>query len=107
MIMPVQIRVLEPAVYIYCQNPLVEDLGPLKHLMLWGGQIRHTENLGRESHAFLLHIIQHYHKLPSLVLFSQDEPEERTMRLRIEVSFPIQISTCTMLICASPCKALT
>lgn len=87
MIMPVQIRVLEPAVYIYCQNPLVEDLGPLKHLMLWGGQIRHTENLGRESHAFLLHIIQHYYKLPSLVLFSQDEPEERTMRLRIEVSF--------------------
>ena len=47
--------------------------------------MKHTDNLGRESHAFLLHILQHYHELPNLVLFSQDEPEERLMRMRIEV----------------------
>lgn len=80
-----QIRTLEPAVYIYCQNPLIEDFTPLQPLFLWGGEIKHTENLGRESHAFLLYILQHYQELPNLVLFSQDAPEEHLMRMRIEV----------------------
>ena len=83
--LPVQIQALEPAVYIYCQNPLTEDSTPLQPLLMWGGEIKRTENLGRESHAFLLHILQHYHALPDLVLFSQDEPEEHLMRMRIEV----------------------
>ncbi len=86
MLVTLQIRVMEPAVYIYCQNPLLDDLEPLAHLLIWGGQIKHTENLGRESHAFLLHILQFYYELPPLILFSQDMPEADLMKSRIEAS---------------------
>ena len=82
---PLQIKARKPHVYIYCQNPLIEDLSPLQPLLKWGGELKHVENLGRESHAFLLYILQYYHELPGLVLFSQDKPEEAQMRSRIEV----------------------
>lgn len=81
-----QIKALEPSVYIYCQNPLIVDLSILEPLQVWGGETRHVENLGRESHAFLLHILHYYHELPEVVLFSQDIPDEGLMEKRIEVS---------------------
>lgn len=60
----------------------VEEIQPL---LRYGGEIVHLENVGRESHSFLQHIIGHYNDLADYTLFSQDIPEAILIE-RFEVS---------------------
>lgn len=79
-----QVKELEPAVYIYCQNPNITDLSMFAPLLRYGGRIDHLDNLGRESHAYLVHITRYYDQLPEHVLFSQDIPVDTKLWHRFQ-----------------------
>lgn len=83
-----QVRALEPEVYVYCQNPEIQDLSALQPLLRYGGHLEHLDNLGRETHAFLTHIIKYYDQLQDHVMFSQDIPVDTKMWHRFQVRTP-------------------
>ena len=74
--------------YVYCQNADLDlNLDGFAPLMQHGEQVTHIDNVGRESHAYLEHIIRHYHDLPMHVIFSQSMVHmDREMIARIEVT---------------------
>ena len=80
-----QVKELRPSVYVYCQNPEITDLSPLEPLLKYGGELVHLDNLGRESHAYLTHILKYYNELPKHVLFSQDIPVDEKLWHRFQV----------------------
>jgi hypothetical protein len=84
-----QVEALEPYMWVYCQNGAMEDhlqLLPLIEMSRSGGTIVQLANVGRESHAYLQHITQHYHELAQHTLFSQDLPDPGFHFPRFEVA---------------------
>lgn len=64
------VQALSPYVFLYCQNEAVSDED-----LEWfaaRGEVRHLANVGRESHAYIWHIIRNYGDLASHTLFHQD-----------------------------------
>lgn len=47
----------------------------------------HLDNVGREGHAYLQHILRHWEDLADHTLFTQDIPDARLMPLRFEKLF--------------------
>jgi len=83
-----QVEAMEPYVWVYCQNRDMEahsQLQPLTEISRSGGTIVQLDNVGRESHAYLQHITQHYHELAEHTLFSQDLPDPAFLPRRFEV----------------------
>jgi len=86
----VQVRALQPSVYIYCKNDQLDFIRTsqiLEPLLEFGGEVQQSHNLGRESYNYLHHIIHFYDRLPYYVLFSQAQPEdEPLMIIRMQVA---------------------
>ena len=80
-----QIRRLQPAVYIYCKDLSAELSNTLEPLMRWGGELRHIGVPGPEGLTFLLHILRHYRNLPDRLLLSQKIPEDGQVMKHFEV----------------------
>lgn len=74
-VLRLQVERLEPGVFLYCQNDGVTDDAAVQPLFAFGGGITHLNNVGRESHAYLHHILAHWNDLADHTLFSQDLPE--------------------------------
>ena len=79
-----QVQQWQPYVFIYCQNEEMVDTSELAPLLKYGGEVVHLKNIGRESHSFLTHIIDHHNDLADYTLFSQDIPDFRVVE-RFEV----------------------
>lgn len=63
---------LQPYVFIYCKsNSSLEDFGWMQDF----GELHTLENVGRESHSYLWHILQHRHDLADHTLFNQAMPD--------------------------------
>lgn len=89
-----KVEALEPYMWVYCQNGAMEDhlqLLPLIEMSRSGGTIVQLANVGRESHAYLQHITQHYHELAQHTLFSQDLPDPGFHFPRFENMFHARI----------------
>jgi hypothetical protein len=99
------VKELEPAVYIYCQNPNITDLSMFAPLLRYGGRIDHLDNLGRESHAYLVHITRYYDQLPEHVLFSQDIPVDTKLWHRFQNMFEPKVGFLPLAIVGhQPCE---
>ena len=84
-----QVVALRPYVWLYCQNSEWQDharLLPLTEHSRFGGRLVRLENVGRESHAYLVHITHHYGELAQHTLFSQDMPNFETLPRRFQVT---------------------
>ena len=68
-----QVQEMKPYVYLYCQNEEYDmNEETFQAMLQLGGQVIHAPNVGRESHGFLRHIIDHYDDLAQHTLFAQD-----------------------------------
>ena len=69
------VQVLSPYVFLYCQNADVtdDDLGWFADR----GEVQHLENIGRESHVYLWHLVSNYGDVALHTLFHQDLPDNR------------------------------
>ena len=93
---------LRPYVWLYCQNTEWQDhaqLLPLTEHSRFGGRLVKLENLGRESHAYLVHITSHYNQLAKHTLFSQDIPNFDTLPRRFQVTC-LAACRCLVIACA-------
>lgn len=64
------IQALSPYIFLYCQNQ-----ASIEHDLAWfadRGEVIHIPNLGRESHAYLWHIVNNYGNLALHTVFHQD-----------------------------------
>ena len=80
---------LRPYVWLYCQNSEWKNhtlLLPLTQHSRFGGRLVMLENVGRESHAYLVHITDHYDELAQHTLFSQDMPNFDFLPRRFQVT---------------------
>ena len=87
--MSLQVQALKPYVYIYCQNEefdMTEET--FKPILQLGGEVIHTSNIGRESHAYLEHIVNHFNDLANHTLFAQDIADVE-LPGRFDVSFAV------------------
>ena len=64
------VQALSPYVFLYCQNEAVTT----KELEWFAarGEVRHLANVGRESHAYIWHIVSNYGELATHTIFHQD-----------------------------------
>lgn len=58
-------------------------------------KIIHLENIGRESHTYLYHIIQNYHHLPEYILFCQGSPFDHVRDTFLEELYQVVQSNLT------------
>lgn len=75
---------MQPSFYFYCKNDQLDSIRTLrilKPLLKFGGEVKHTENVGRENYDYLHHIIRFYDMLPDYILFSQAQPEEELLMI--------------------------
>ena len=78
---------MKPYVYLFCQNEGYDKAEEaFKPMLQFGGQVIHTANIGRESHGYLQHIIEHYNDLAQHTLFAQDVSNPELLG-RMDVSF--------------------
>ena len=84
-------KAFKPYVYFYCQNEGMLDLGIIAPLVRHG-EVVHLENMGREGHVYLNHIITHYDNLADHTIFTQaipdsgDRESEEMLKARFLVS---------------------
>ena len=78
---------MQPRVFVYCQNPDLQNLTAFQPLLRHGGSIVHLDNKGREGRVYLHHITQNYDKLPDYTLFSQDIPVDNKLWHRFQANF--------------------
>lgn len=68
-----QVLELKPSIFVYCQNPDTNHTA-LQQLLCYGGEVVRLDNVGRESHAYMQHILRHWNDIAYHTLFSQDIP---------------------------------
>ena len=64
------VQAMSPYIFLYCQNQASTD-----HDLEWfaqRGEVIHISNFGRESHAYIWHIIHNYGNLALHTIFHQD-----------------------------------
>ena len=84
LVLQAQVKRLKPVVYLYCQNESLTNHTAVQPLFAHGGGVVHLDNVGRESHVYLQHILAHWNDLADHTLFSQDIPEKKlTARLLV------------------------
>ena len=81
---------MKPYVYLFCQNEGYDKAEEtFKPMLQFGGQVIHTANIGRESHGYLQHIIEHYNDLAQHTLFAQDVSNPELLgRMDVSLIYP-------------------
>ena len=80
------LKALRPYLFLYCKAQNIPDSD-----LAWftrHGEVKRLDNVGRESHTFIWHILQHMEDLANHTLFHQDMPQsgtaqQLTQRLRV------------------------
>ena len=92
-----QVRELQPAVYFYCKHEgleyqeLIKVISPL---LRWGGETSRSDAAETENFVYLHHIIRFYDRLPDHVLFSQAQPEDKSLvlsRMQVLLQLPSSV----------------